>query len=101
MVDIFVGVSYTASPTDSLYLYLLSSLAKYICIHIYFSVSSFCGCLTIRYAEVWGTDKQGQAVPVAWAAGMVTPQVRTVPLPFLVPVSLYPCLFLPDLTPVV
>jgi hypothetical protein len=47
MVDIFVGVSYTSSPDDSLYL----------------------------YSEVWGTDKQGQTVPVAWAAGMVSPQL--------------------------
>jgi hypothetical protein len=26
------------------------------------------------YAEVWGTDKSGAAVPVAWVSGMVTPK---------------------------
>lgn len=26
------------------------------------------------YAEVWGTDAEGQSVPVAWVSGMVTPQ---------------------------
>lgn len=25
------------------------------------------------YAEVWGTDAEGQSVPVAWVSGMVTP----------------------------
>lgn len=32
------------------------------------------------YAEVWGTDAEGQSVPVAWVSGMVTPDKGAVSL---------------------
>jgi len=34
------------------------------------------------YAEVWGSDKRGRAVPVAWAGGMTTPANGTLSIGF-------------------